>query len=87
MKIDWILVRDWPPPFHTGLDCLVCTGKGIITIAQYHSDPEGWWLASGSAKLDDVIAYVYLHDLPRPVLTTITNDKWVELAAKQGVLE
>ena len=75
MKIDWKFIED-QPPLHIGLDCLVCTVNYDIFTAEFHSDPEGWY-DDGGLQIYDVVAYLYLKDLPRPIRTMITNDEFV----------
>jgi hypothetical protein len=76
MVIDWVIAEDIPP-LHMGFSCLVCTAQHYLYIGEYHSDPEGWWDDCG--QIYDVIAYIYLKDIPRPMRGIITNDKWIEL--------
>lgn len=74
MKLYWKFV-DEHPPLHIGLPCIVNTPTGIY-IAEYHSDPEGWY-DDHALPIYDVSAYIYLHDLPNPMRPTITNDEFV----------
>lgn len=71
----WIFVED-ECPLHTSLECLVCTAHGHISIAEYHSEPEGWWDCNTNETYD-VIAYCFLKDIPLPTRAVITNDNWV----------
>ena len=75
MSLKWTFVQD-APPLHTGLECLVCTLQGNFTIAEYHSEPAGWFDAICNEAYD-VVAYIYLADIEPPVYPVITNDTFV----------
>lgn len=80
----WIRIEDEEPMQIGAVDLLVCDKFGNITIAE--RDEVGF-SDLYSHPVYDVIAWMYLKDVPRPPLIgTITNDKWVELVAKQGFL-
>lgn len=70
--IDWCLVSE-NPPLDSGLGCLVCTKQGNLAIAEYHSDPDGWFDVNENQKYD-VVAYILLCEIPLPMRETITND-------------
>lgn len=75
----WISVKD-QPPLDCRIECLVCTKNGHLHMAEYHSDPEGWWPTNGCGKIYDVIAYIYETDIDRPrPKPYITNDEWISL--------
>lgn len=70
--IDWTFVED-QPPLDCALEYLVCTVSGNIHIAEYHDDPKGFWGNCG--QIYDVVAYILLFKIPRPMRTIITNEE------------
>ena len=74
--MNWINPTE-QPPLDCRIECLVCTECGDLFMAEYHSDPEGWW--TDSLRIDSkVIGYIYETDIPKPrPRPYITNDAFV----------
>ena len=84
-EIDWHDIRK-EPLMQSWIPSLLCNAQGHITIG--YLDDFGYQEYGSNNEFYNVIAWA---DLPKGPMffedCIITNDKWVELVAKQGLLK